>query len=197
MSISHRLAPVLFALLLGCAGDSKSPDTGTADSAAGESPAEDEDFHWPSPDGYDDPGIPGWLGRTRISTTPGCWLDTDGVDPAVAGCHTLQAGTDACATCEDVVTERIGEACYTFSRVTADGSTEEGTFLVETNPAAGVCHEHVDGVGHPDVFDCDAYCKGSTDPESGAAYSGGACAAIDDETCPGGVQASAHCACTL
>jgi hypothetical protein len=61
--------------------------------------------------------------------------------------------------------------------------------LIESNPGAGVCHPHKNGLGHPDVYDCDAFCKG-TQTENHT----GACVAdvcnTDDAT------ASARCECT-
>lgn len=70
------------------------------------------------------------------------WKDTDGVDPGVAGCH---IGTDS----EGNPNGRMfGEACL------PDG------LLVESNPGAGVVHSHSDDVGHPDTFDCQAWCVG-------------------------------------
>ncbi len=70
------------------------------------------------------------------------WKDTDGVDPGVAGCH---IGTDSKGKANG---RKFGEACL------ADG------LLVESNPSAGKIHKHTDDVGHPDKFDCNAWCKG-------------------------------------
>ena len=56
--------------------------------------------------------------------------------------------------------------------------------LVESNPTAGELHSHANDVGHPDMFDCKAWCVGE-----GA--SGGACAAAPAPPC----AESAYCAC--
>jgi hypothetical protein len=32
--------------------------------------------------------------------------------------------------------------------------------LIESNPGAGVIHAHADDTGHPDRFDCNAWCVG-------------------------------------
>jgi len=187
----NRLLPLLALLLAACPG---------LDEDGEESPPteeHEEDFHWPETEGNTDPGIPGWMGRTRISTTAGCWSDTDGVTPGVAGCHTLHSSEDACGTCDDTVLERIGEACYTFTHRTAEGETHEKRMLVETNPGAELCHNHAGGVGHPDVFDCELFCLGSAEPETGTPYSGGSCEVVLDDNCPGGPQESAACVCVL
>lgn len=94
------------------------------------------------------------------------WKDSDGVSPAVAGCH---IGTDA----EGNPNGRMfGEACL------PDG------LLVESNPASLELHSHVNDVGHPDKFDCNAWCIGE-----GA--SGGVCRAAPAPPC----AESAFCAC--
>ncbi len=33
--------------------------------------------------------------------------------------------------------------------------------LIESNPEKDVCHPHDNELGHPYVFDCDAFCKGT------------------------------------
>lgn len=71
------------------------------------------------------------------------WKDTDGVDPGMAGCH---IGTDSKGTPNG---RTFGEACL------PDG------LLVESNPGAGVVHKHSDDIGHPDKFDCNAWCIGT------------------------------------
>ena len=71
------------------------------------------------------------------------WKDTDGVDPGVAGCH---IGTDD----QGIPNGRtFGEACL---------STE---LLVESNPGANELHSHKDDTGHPDKFNCNAWCIGN------------------------------------
>ena len=95
------------------------------------------------------------------------WKDTDGVDPGVAGCH---IGTDSGGKANG---RMFGEACL------ADG------LLVESNPGAGVLHKHTDDVGHPDKFDCNAWCKGK-------GLAKGVCKAV---TGPAPCAKSAMCSC--
>jgi hypothetical protein len=96
--------------------------------------------------------IPGWQGQ-KILPTPTSggqwWVDTDGVAPETPGCHYAYKLEEECIEREptDEVIGWIGEAC-------------EGNILIETNPGAGVCHYHNNAYGHPDKFDCDAYCTG-------------------------------------
>lgn len=98
--------------------------------------------------------------------TTSWWKDSDGVSPGVAGCH---IGTDADGKPNG---RTFGEACLTY------------ILLVESNPAAGELHSHADDVGHPDIFDCVAWCvgKGAT---------GGVCKAVAAPPC----SESAFCAC--
>lgn len=70
------------------------------------------------------------------------WKDSDGVSPGVAGCH---VGTDETGTPNG---RMFGEACL------PDG------LLVESNPGKDELHSHRDDVGHPDIFDCNAWCIG-------------------------------------
>ncbi len=70
------------------------------------------------------------------------WKDTDGVDPGKAGCH---VATDADG-------KPTGRA---FSEACLDDVT-----LVESNPEAGTIHGHENDTGHPDKFDCNAWCVG-------------------------------------
>ncbi len=70
------------------------------------------------------------------------WKDTDGVDPGTAGCH---IGTDEKGKPNG---RMFGEACLS------------DVLLVESNPGADVIHAHKDDTGHPDKFDCNAWCKG-------------------------------------
>ena len=94
------------------------------------------------------------------------WKDSDGVSPGMAGCH---IGTDA----DGVPNGRMfGEACL------ADG------ILVESNPGAGELHSHDNDVGHPDKFDCAAWCIGSGN-------SGGSCQVAAAPPC----EQSARCVC--
>ena len=94
------------------------------------------------------------------------WKDSDGVDPGVAGCH---IGTDEQGNPNG---RMFGEACL------PDG------LLVESNPGAGVVHDHKDDIGHPDKFDCNAWCIGD-------GFSRGACTAATAPPC----AESAKCVC--
>ena len=94
------------------------------------------------------------------------WKDSDGVDPEVAGCH---IGTDS----EGNPNGRMfGEACL------PDG------LLVESNPGPGEVHKHSDDIGHPDKFDCNAWCIGK-------GSSKGVCAVAAAPPC----EQSARCVC--
>jgi len=94
------------------------------------------------------------------------WKDTDGVAPGTAGCH---IGTDSDGTPNG---RMFGEACL------SDG------LLVESNPGAGELHSHKDDIGHPDKFDCDAWCVGN-------GSSKGRCVVADAPPC----ETSARCVC--
>jgi len=101
--------------------------------------------------------------------TPGettWWTDTDGVDPGTAGCH---IGMDSDGSPNGRL---FGEACQ------ADG------LLVETNPGADELHSHKDDTGHPDKFDCNAWCIGNGASE-------GRCEATPAPPC----MQSARCVC--
>jgi len=94
------------------------------------------------------------------------WKDSDGIDPGAPGCH---IGTDS----EGKPNGRMfGEACL------PDG------LLVESNPGAVDLHSHSNDVGHPDIFDCNAWCIGQ-----GA--SSGVCKAAAAPPC----EQSAMCVC--
>jgi len=94
------------------------------------------------------------------------WKDTDGVDPGTAGCH---IGTDVDGSPNG---RMFGEACL------PDG------LLVESNPGAGELHSHGDDIGHPDKFDCKAWCIGNGSSE-------GRCEAAAAPPC----ERSARCVC--
>jgi hypothetical protein len=94
------------------------------------------------------------------------WKDSDGVDPGMPGCH---IGTDDQGEANG---RMFGEACL------PDG------LLVESNPGAGVLHSHKNDVGHPDKFDCNAWCVGK-----GSAK--GMCVAAEAPPC----EQSAMCKC--
>lgn len=98
--------------------------------------------------------------------TTSWWTDSDGVDPGMAGCH---IGTDDKGTPNG---RMFGEACL------PDG------ILVESNPSSAELHSHPNDIGHPDRFDCNAWCVGK-----GAAK--GMCVAAAAPPC----EKSARCAC--
>jgi len=119
-------------------------------------------------------GMPGALGtieykpadwKGKVSTY---WDDTDGVAPGVAGCHVgvTQAGKPD--------GRFFGEAC------------QSNQVLIESNPGAGVIHVHTGDLGHPDTFDCKAWCVGTSHPK------GGICKAVAG---PPPCTASAICQC--
>lgn len=102
---------------------------------------------------------------------PTWWKDTDGVKPGVPGCH--------------VGLDKVGEDSYKPNgRMFGEACTTERV-LVESNPEAGKVHAHANDVGHPDLFDCHAWCIGE-------GSSGGVCQAATAEPC----GASARCACS-
>lgn len=94
------------------------------------------------------------------------WMDSDGVDPGVAGCH---VGTDE----KSLPNGRMfGEACL------------PNGLLVESNPGIDELHSHNNDTGHPDRFDCAAWCIG-------LGQSGGTCLAASAPPC----NQSAMCSC--
>lgn len=120
--------------------------------------------------------MPGALGT--IEYKPGDWIpnatswwkDSDGVDPATAGCHIG-------VTKEGVPNGRsFGEACLSDQ------------VLVESNPAISEIHKHDNDLGHPDTFDCKAWCVGAVHATSGV------CKVV---TGPAPCAASAVCACNV
>ncbi len=125
--------------------------------------------HGPSPEAQGMPGATGTFDFKPADWQSGqmsWWKDTDGVDPGTPGCH---IGTDS----EGEPNGRIfAEACL------PDGK------LVESNPGVDVVHRHGDDTGHPDTFDCDAWCVGQ-----GA--SKGSCVVAAAPQC----EHSAKCAC--
>ena len=94
------------------------------------------------------------------------WKDTDGVDPGVAGCHigTNEKGIPNGRT--------FGEACLS------------DILLVESNPGHDELHSHSNDIGHPDTFDCNAWCVGSGNKS-------GVCKAMPAPPC----EQSAACSC--
>ena len=93
-------------------------------------------------------GIPGALGSFEYKPDDWMegkktwWVDSDGVDPGVAGCH---VGTDE----KGLPSGRMfGEACLPSG------------LLVESNPGIDELYSHNNDTGHPDKFDCAAWCIG-------------------------------------
>lgn len=133
----------------------------------------------PSPDAK---GMPGALGvreytpcgwqRGKVTS----WKDTDGVKPGIAGCHieTTSEGKPQ--------GRHFGEACL-----------DDGVLLVESNPSADKLHTHRNDIGHPDVFNCNTWCRG-TESNSGALYSGGSCKTVTKDV-PPPCEESAMCVC--
>jgi hypothetical protein len=95
------------------------------------------------------------------------WKDTDGIAPGIAGCH---IGTDASGQPNG---RMFPEACL------------ENGLLVESNPQKDELHSHTNDIGHPDTFDCNAWCIGQGNKK-------GMCVAASAAPCK---QPSALCAC--
>lgn len=101
-------------------------------------------------------GMPGAIGTFEFKPldwmegTTSWWKDSDGVDPGKPGCH---IGTNETGEPNG---RMFGEACL------PDG------MLMESNPGANEIHSHKNDIGHPDMFDCNAWC-------TGAGHSKGAC----------------------
>ena len=119
-------------------------------------------------------GMPGAEGRIEFMPKPWkegqstWWKDTDGVDPAAAGCH-IETDSEGKAIENG---RDFGEACIS------------DVLLVESNPGAFAVHMHLNDTGHPDTFNCLDWCLGT-----GA--SGGSCQVADAPPC----VASARCVC--
>jgi hypothetical protein len=128
-----------------------------------------ESVHEPSPGAQ---GMPGAVGTFEFKPADWAegettwWQDSDGVDPGTAGCH---VGTDSDGSPNG---RMFGEACLA------------GGLLVESNPGAGELHSHKDDIGHPDKFDCNAWCIGNDSTE-------GRCEAAAAPPC----AQSAQCVC--
>lgn len=119
-------------------------------------------------------GKPGALGTIEFKPTDWAgdvttyWKDSDGVDPGTAGCHVgvTKSGKPNGRT--------FGEAC------------QSDQILIESNPGAGAIHPHAHDLGHPDTFDCKAWCVGARHATTGV------CKAV---TGPAPCAASARCEC--
>jgi len=100
--------------------------------------------------------------------TTSWWIDSDGNEPATAGCH---VGTDSEGSANG---RTFGEFCL------ADG------ILVETTPGRGgvVLHSHENDIGRPSRVDCAAWCTENGD-------TGGMCEVAAAPPC----SQSARCLC--
>lgn len=113
--------------------------------------------------------LPGFLGQTEIETPiPGYegdqyWSDTDGVQPDVAGCHFPFSGMSEDGVCTEPLAPAgvFGEFCNPAEGDPMHQASFPVGALIESNPEADACHPHAGGLGHPDVYDCDAFCKGT------------------------------------
>jgi hypothetical protein len=95
--------------------------------------------------------IPGAKGRCELAPgdwEPGKttrWIDSDGVDPGTAGCHEgIHNNSNSRRN-----GRRFGEGCLF-----------DNTWLIESNPGRHEPHNHVNDLGHPDLFDCNEWCTG-------------------------------------
>ena len=119
-------------------------------------------------------GMPGAKGTIEFKPTDWkgnvttYWTDTDGVNPGVAGCH-IGVAQDGKPN-----GRFFGEAC------------QNAQILIESNPGAGVIHSHTNDLGHPDTFDCNAWCVGAKKAK------GGTCKPVSG---PSPCAASARCEC--
>jgi hypothetical protein len=123
----------------------------------------------PSPGAQGMPGAEGTFEFKPADWLDGAktwWKDSDGIAPGVPGCH---IGTNSDGNPNG---RSFGEACLPNGH------------LVESNPGTGVLHSHKGGIGHPDMFDCNAWCKGQGESK-------GSCSAMPAPPC----EKSAMCAC--
>jgi hypothetical protein len=72
------------------------------------------------------------------------WIDTDGVNPGVAGCHIGVRGMN----------DRTPNGRFFGEYCTSAG------LLVESNPESGKIHDHNGDIGHPYLVNCNAWCQG-------------------------------------
>lgn len=102
------------------------------------------------------------------------WIDTDGVNPGVAGCHVEVTGPNdrTFATPRRV----FGEACEAGGKI-----------LIESNPGLNEIHPHENDLGHPYRVNCETWCKGQ-------GKAGGACQAVQVKLA-NVACASARCTC--
>ncbi|HVK88899.1 MAG TPA: hypothetical protein VM513_32490 [Kofleriaceae bacterium] len=132
-----------------------------------------------------DEDLPGTIPLDLGTGEDSFWIDTDGVEPELAGCH-IEFSESNCDFVA-VSARNFGEFCQ-----------EDGT-LVESNPGADQCHTHEDDIGHPYVVDCSAWCTDTlTLPngvQRGVASATGRCEVVADVPCNEGVVDSARCVC--
>lgn len=127
----------------------------------------------PSPDAA---GMPGALGTCELKPADWqqgvrtFWKDSDGVAPGREGCH---LGTNDKGVPNN---RKFGEACR------SDGT------LIESNPKANELHPHANDLGHPDVFDCALWCRGT------GRGANGSCQRVSPGPSP--CAESARCSCT-
>jgi hypothetical protein len=119
-------------------------------------------------------GMPGAQGTIEFKPTDWkgnvttYWKDSDGINPGVAGCHigVTKAGKRNGRS--------FGEAC------------QSDRILIESNPGKDEIHPHTNDLGHPDTFDCNAWCIGAKKTQ------GGVCKAVSG---PRPCATSARCEC--
>jgi len=164
--LSSFILSILLALTVVACSDQTEP---AAEADAG-TEAMHAESHPPSSGAEDMPGAAGTFEFKPTDFQEGqetWWIDTDGVNPEVAGCHigTNEAG--------EPNGRMFGEACL------------DNGLLVESNPGVEELHSHKNDTGHPDTFDCNAFCigKGKTS---------GVCQVADSPPC----AQSAICACS-
>lgn len=169
------------------AGDGSAPDGGGDGSAAPDggmsldagvvdAPVADAPHDGP-------PGTIPYDGGTGRKTW---WKDTDGVIPELAGCHVEYEAQG----CTSDLQRSFGEMC------------QDGNTLIETNPGAGICHDHAGDIGHPYAVPCDKWCKNEQviqTPDGpvrrGAAAAGGRCQIVAYLPCENLILDSARCLC--
>jgi len=85
------------------------------------------------------------------------WIDTDGENPGVAGCHIEVRGAN---DPRRLPGGRVfGELCH------PDERGRPNQILIESNPGANVIHPHTNDYGHPYRISCPRWCA-ATQPGS-------------------------------
>ena len=124
--------------------------------------------HPPSKGALNMPGAKGTFEFKPTDWNTTYWKDSDGVNPGIAGCH---VGTNSKGEPNG---RMFGEACL------------DNGLLVESNPEAGKLHGHSNDIGHPDIFDCNSWCIGTSSSK------GGQCEPVKG---PAPCKTSARCVC--